>query len=307
MPVASGMDLLDVLAPLLRVRPVLDDICRFGGAWQSVHSPAGRGWAQFHIVTRGACRLERPDAGEIQLGAGDILLLPHGDSHIVRSQSGGTAGKFSTEYRNAIRSRRTVEAEPDTELLCGRLLFEASDENALVAALPDFIIIHTRGEPLMARFRNLLTDIRDELDAARPGSNQIASDFASALFVMMLRFHLEQEPEQGSMLSLLQDRITSKVLIAVLKEPEKDWTLDEMAGVGVTSRATLVRAFRKACGVAPMTWLADLRLDLARQCLAGTDDPISKVAASVGYQSEGALSKAFLRKFGIRPGAVRTR
>jgi AraC family transcriptional activator of mtrCDE len=54
-----------------------------------------------------------------------------------------------------------------------------------------------------------------------------------------------------------------------------------------------------------MTYLAGLRLDLARQRLAGTDDPISEVAASVGYQSEGALSKAFLRKFGVRPGAVR--
>jgi AraC family transcriptional regulator, activator of mtrCDE len=82
-------------------------------------------------------------------------------------------------------------------------------------------------------------------------------------------------------------------------------SLDEMAVVGITLRATLVRAFRHACGLAPIAYLARLRLDLARQRLAGTNDPISEVAASIGYKSEATLSKAFLRMFGIRPGAVR--
>jgi AraC family transcriptional activator of mtrCDE len=133
----------------------------------------------------------------------------------------------------------------------------------------------------------------------------IATNLASALFAMMLRLHLEQVPERGSLLSLLQDRTTAKVVLAMLREPVKDWTLDEMAVVGITSRVTLVCAFRHACGLAPIAYLARLRFDLARQRLAGTNDPISEVAASIGYKSEAALSKAFLRRFGIRPGADR--
>jgi AraC-like DNA-binding protein len=30
-----------------------------------------------------------------------------------------------------------------------------------------------------------------------------------------------------------------------------------------------------------------------------------QIAADIGYQSEAALSRAFVRRFGIRPGAVR--
>jgi AraC family transcriptional activator of mtrCDE len=78
-----------------------------------------------------------------------------------------------------------------------------------------------------------------------------------------------------------------------------------MAAVAVSSRATLVRAFRKHAGIAPMTFLSDLRLTIARKRLAGTTDPIAKIAVDVGYASESALSKAIMRRYGLRPGALR--
>ena len=43
-------DALSSLAPLLRVRPELQDFCRFGGDWGSSHDAGQPGWAYFHIV-----------------------------------------------------------------------------------------------------------------------------------------------------------------------------------------------------------------------------------------------------------------
>jgi AraC family transcriptional activator of mtrCDE len=54
-----------------------------------------------------------------------------------------------------------------------------------------------------------------------------------------------------------------------------------------------------------MAFLSDLRLAVARKRLAGTSDPIAKIADEVGYASESALSKAIMRKYGMRPGALR--
>ena len=303
----SAADLFAGLAPLLKVRPVLEDFCRFGGAWQSPHAASGNGSAYFHIVTRGSCRIERQDSDVMTLGAGDVFLLPHGTKHVVRSRTKGPDAAIATEYRNAIRAKSTVGAQPDTEIICGRLWFEAGDDNALVAALPDTIVMRTVGQESVERFRRLLTDIRDELDSEIVGSNVIATNLASALFVMMLRLHLLQVPERRSMLSLLHDRTTSRAVVAMLKEPSKDWTLNDMAEAAITSRVTLVRAFRRVSGLAPMAYLAALRLDLARHRLSETNDSIGEVAATVGYKSEGAFSKAFLRRFGLRPGAVRQR
>jgi AraC family transcriptional regulator, activator of mtrCDE len=74
---SAAAELLNAMVPLLKIRPVIEDFCRFGGSWEASHAPNGRGWAQFHIVTRGSCTVERPGLGELKLNAGDILLLPH--------------------------------------------------------------------------------------------------------------------------------------------------------------------------------------------------------------------------------------
>jgi AraC family transcriptional activator of mtrCDE len=194
---------------------------------------------------------------------------------------------------------------PTPNCCAGRLLFEDGGANPLLAALPDEIVIRTADAPLMARFRHLLEDIRDEMDSARPGSDIIAGDLARALFVTMLRDHLTNDALDDGTLLLLRDKTTARVVLAVLGDLARDWTLDDLAQVAIASRATLVRAFRKVVGVAPMAFLSDLRLSVARQRLAGTNDPVADIAADVGYSSEGALSKAVLRKFGLRPGALR--
>ncbi len=304
-PLTAPPDLLSALAPLLKVRPVLEDVCRFGGAWESSHAYAGDGSAYFHLVTRGTCRVENDESGVITLGAGDVLLLPRGAGHVVRSRRKGAAGTITAELRNAIRAKVIAGVEPDTELICGRLWFEAGEDNVLTAALPGAMVLHTVGHNAVERFRWLLTEIRDELDAGKPGSEVIATNLASTLFVLMLRMHLQQTPERASMLSLFQDRLTSRAVIAMLRAPQRDWTLDGMAAAALTSRGTLVRAFGKASGLAPMAWLSALRLDMAKRRLLETGDSVAEIAAAVGYKSEGALSKAFLRRFGVRPGAIR--
>ncbi|WP_183655805.1 AraC family transcriptional regulator [Brucella daejeonensis] len=301
----STGDLLSALAPLLRVRPVLEDFCRFGGEWASPHAQLEQGWAQFHIVTRGTCIVERIGQENIRLDAGDILLLPHGDGHFVRSRTGTGKSRMIAEFRNAIRNRSTVDIQPDTELVCGQLEFEAGKDSPLIAILPDTIVLHTADEPLLERFGYLLGGIREELDTARAGSEIVAADLARALFVLMIRFHLEQMQELGDMLPMLKNPVASRVVLALLHDPARDWSLEAMAETGITSRATLVRTFRNICGKPPMAFLQDIRLALARQQLIGTNESIAKIASRIGYQSEGAFSRAFYRHHGIRPGALR--
>jgi AraC family transcriptional activator of mtrCDE len=300
-------DPLSTLAPLLRVRPVLDDFCRFGGAWASPHDAEGAGWAFFHIVTRGECLLDRVGHGPLQLRAGDVLLLPHGDPHIVRARAGaaGSSRGITSEYRNAIRRKTSVGIESDTELVCGRLQFEAASESLLVAALPDVIVLRAADWPDTERTRILLESVRDELDTDGAGAAAIAINLASALFVMMLRAHLATSGTSDGLLRLLGHRAAARAVLAMLREPARDWTLDELAAQSAASRATLVRAFRTAAGSPPLAFLTDLRLGLARQQLLRGKASVAQVAADVGYQSEGALSRAMHRRYGIRPGELR--
>lgn len=307
MTTSSAANSLTWLAPLLRVRPEVQDFCRFGGDWLSSHDAEKPGWAYFHIVARGECRIERPGRATLALKAGNILLLPHGSAHVVRARIGSTGPgtPIVTEYRNAIRRKTSLGVDATTELICGRLHFEDAAENLIVAALPELIVLHVGERPVTDRFRALMLCICEELDRSDMGAAAIATDLASAMFMMMLRQHLASHPPVEGLLALLGQRAAAQAVLAMLHDPAHEWTLDELAERAVASRATLVRLFRRTAGVAPLAFLTELRLMLARQRLAASGDPIGQIAADVGYQSEAALSRAFLRRFGVRPGKFR--
>jgi AraC family transcriptional activator of mtrCDE len=109
----------------------------------------------------------------------------------------------------------------------------------------------------------------------------------------------------AGLLRLLNQRVTAQAVLAMVRDPIRDWTLDDLAQTAASSRATLVRAFRTAANIAPMAFLTDLRLGLARHRLASGAESIDQIAADVGYQSLAAFSRAFLRKYGVRPGKHR--
>lgn len=300
-------DALNALAPLLRLRPRIDDFCHFGGHWAAEHDAEARGWAAFHIVTKGRCEVERFGQPALALETGDILLLPHGDAHVVRSMRyRGSAGtRIETRYANALRLSETPGVEADTELVCGALRFEAGTESLVVAALPDLIVLRPGAMDGADRLGPLVYAIRDELAALGAGAEAIAANLATAVFVMMMRIHLESAAPAHGFLRLLAERQTAQAALAILRDPQHAWSLDALAAEAGASRATLVRAFRRATGASPLAFVADHRLGLAHQALRTSVSSLAQIAADVGYSSEGALSRAFLRRFGERPGQVR--
>ncbi|CAB3787860.1 AraC family transcriptional regulator [Pararobbsia alpina] len=300
-------DSLSAISPLLRVRPELQEVCRFTSQWKTVHEAESPGWAQFHIVTKGSCCLELQGGKCFQLEAGNLLLLPHGDAHVVRSNRRGrsTGVPIQLECNDAITIKTNTDDESDTELICGRLHFEEVPTSLVIAALPKMMLLSLGTEQLLGHLRILVQMIDEELEAARPGAAAVATDLASALFVIMLRTHFEQAESASDLIRLLATRASARAVNAMLNDPAHGWTLEELAAESHVSRATLVRTFQKAAGMAPLAFLTELRLGLARQSLTATNAPLMKVAMAVGYDSESAFARAFRRRFGISPGKLR--
>jgi AraC family transcriptional activator of mtrCDE len=236
-------------------------------------------------------------------------VLPHGGAHTVRGATTPASLARTADLRlghtGAILVKTNVEAEPETELVCGRLMFEQAHQNLILATLPPVIVLRTRQDPDCERLRQLMAAISDELDMARPGAAAISADLASALLVMVLRTHLAREPAHPGLAALLGQRQSARTLAAMLEAPARDWTLDELATHAGASRATLVRLFQKTAGMAPLAFLTELRLGLARRKLLAGTTTLAAIAAEVGYQSESTFSRAFQRRFGMRPGEAR--
>jgi AraC family transcriptional activator of mtrCDE len=308
---APPADTLSGLAPLLRVRPELRQLCRFGAQWASRHPTTRDRWAPFHFVTQGRCVIElSAEKRAIPLAAGDVVVLPQGIQHTVRGVTtpSGAQGPFG------IRSHRigtvdlvsNTEGEPETRLICGRLRFDLAHDNLILAALPDIIVASASDDgPGAARLGLLLATIQDELESARAGAEAITTDLASALFVMVVRCHLDRAGQDCGWLRLLAYRQLGRAVSAMLRDPARAWSLDELAACANVSRATLVRMFRRVAGVAPLAFLAGFRLDLARRRLSVTATPIAAIAKEAGYTSESTFSRSFHRRFGMRPGESR--
>lgn len=309
-------DVFTGLAPFLRVKPELQLICRFGAQWIVDHDPEEAAWAPFHIVTRGACVLQ---VGEVRhiLQAGDVAVLPHGGPHILQAQTAlGTTGatgqamRFERRLDSGVFIRTNLAEGDDTEksetqLICGRMRFEAVRNNMVLAALPPVVVIPAGKGDDAERARGLVETVTGELQADRLGAGAIAVELSSALMMIVLRTYFETSPTAPGILALLSHPQTGRAVTALFADLLRPWTLDELAAEARTSRATLVRMFRRAAGTAPLTFLAELRLDLARRRVQSEMTPLAVIAIDAGYQSQSAFHRAFQRRYGAAPGAFR--
>ena len=59
------------------------------------------------------------------------------------------------------------------------------------------------------------------------------------------------------------------------------------------SRSAFALKFKERVGTSPMEYLTRWRMLLAGDRLANSNDPVSAVALSLGYESESAFSTAF--------------
>src|SRR5262249_26965817 len=127
------------------------------------------------------------------------------------------------------------------------------------------------------------------------------------LFVQLIRAWIATAPLAAgkSWLRGLADPITGRAIAALHADPGRSWTIGELAAYVGVSRATLARRFTSHVGETPPSYLTRWRMDLAARRLRDPTDPISVVAASIGYPPEYAFSRAFTRARHTPPGRYR--
>jgi len=82
-------------------------------------------------------------------------------------------------------------------------------------------------------------------------------------------------------------------------------TVADAAKIAAISHFHFQRMFKLAFGLSPMQFLQRRRLEVARDLLASTDDDVTSICLSVGFESLGSFSALFKRRFGVPPSGVR--
>jgi AraC-like DNA-binding protein len=84
-------------------------------------------------------------------------------------------------------------------------------------------------------------------------------------------------------------------------------TCEDAAHAAGISTAHLHALFKQWLGVSPGRYLGEIRLDRAKDRLAGGAEPVVEIALGVGFSEQSAFTRAFRRRFGESPAAYRRR
>jgi AraC family transcriptional activator of mtrCDE len=302
------MDSLSRLLSLYPVSAALTVRCHFGAPWVLDHSQKKAGIAPYHVIISGTAMLNGGPHSDLPLKAGDIVVFPKGTVHSLHVMAEGEPSplrELQGDHVVTLIGNDGVGAS--TEILCGEFRFDALASATLLLSLPEVMIVSSAGRVDLGVLQSLLTMLRLETDAVRPGTALVVSHLASALFAMVMRAWLERPTNTPGLFGLLAERRLHAAVNGMLAAPEQAWTLERMAAACNMSRATFARAFVRAAGAAPAAVLMQTRMARAAQSLAEGTRSVGEIAEAVGYQSEAAFNRAFKRSYGIGPGQYRRR
>src|SRR5262249_52644642 len=139
------------------------------------------------------------------------------------------------------------------------------------------------------------------------GRQGVLDRFAEAMFVMVLRHHMQRAPELHGFLAALKDERISRVLAAVHRAPGQGWRVDTLARAAGMSRTGFAGRCGALLGRRLMQSLAGWRMHLAAEMLRQARSWVAQIAERLGYQPGAAFRRAFRRVGGTGPGEVRRR
>ena len=255
----------------------------------------------------------------VRLQAGDVVLFPHGDRHVISSAPGLTPSEQRPELLFARGGPRPVpisfqeglvDAGPmpiesaDAAMVCGFLGCDLRPFNPLIAALPRILQLpasRTGGWVAHAIDQAVL-----ESNERRPGGEAVLERLSEMMFVDAARRYLESLPEDSvGWLAGLREHHVGRALALMHERPEREWSVDDLGREVGLSRSALHERFVRYVGMAPMQYLASWRMQLGARLLRESSRMVADIALEVGYDSEAAFARAFKRMAGMPPAAWR--
>lgn len=325
MPVDTLSDVLRTV----RLRGALFYFVSAGNEW-AASAPAARDIAAavfpgvesvmpYHVMTKGTGWAAIEGQPPVALAAGDVVVFPHGDAHVMKSAPDVDPQPADPSFY--FRTRDVPKPMPvnyhgvdsfsidapmpgaSTNLLCGFFGCDARPFNPLLATLPRLLHLPASGDPWSeAMLQQAVAAAQDR----RPGSEALLERISEMMFVDAIRRHVERLPEQShGWLAGLRDRYVGKALALLHADPARDWTMEALAREAAMSRSALYDRFVQLVGQPPMQYLTQWRMQVAARMLRDCDATVAAVALEVGYDSEAAFSRAFKRETGSPPAAWR--
>jgi AraC-like DNA-binding protein len=269
----------------------------------------------FHVVTDGRCFANIVGEKSIQVEAGEVIVFTRGDPHVLSSSPGMRADPANLEVLDAAAAAQLpfvvnygTDGPVSAKFVCGFLACDARPFNPLLENLPAVIKASNSNDSRESWLSQFIRVAVAESANKRAGGESILAKLSELMFIEVVRRHLESlPPNQAGWLAGLRDPYVGKSLSLLHAKPSHGWTIEELGKQVGLSRSVLAERFTDLVGTPPLQYLAKWRMQIALGMLGGSNANVATIAASVGYESEAAFSRAFKKMMGVPPSTWRQR
>ena len=316
------MDVLSEVLKVVKLQGAMYYNGEFSSPW-SVCSPPSRAVASclapgaghliiYHLLTEGRASARLLDGERISLEAGDIVIFPHGDAHIIENgpptKSVDIAKELARIVSQGLKLARLGGGGDVTRFVCGYMACEPQLSQVFLSGLPSLFKVSIRNDASGRWLENSIRFSVNEADASRAGGEAVLAKLSEVLFVETLRAYIAHLPaDQTGWLAGARDSEVGKTLALMHRNPAHPWTIASLAKESGLSRSVLAERFRHYLDEPPMAYLTRWRLQLGAQMLASTSYSVAQIASEVGYESEAAFNRAFKREFTVPPARFRNK
>lgn len=271
--------------------------------------PVPRSIVAFHYVSGGHMLLEIDDHPPVEVGRGEIVLLPRNDAHRLGDRLDIPAIDADDLIRpgqdGGLAQIRHGGGGELTQVICG-YLGTSRDKDPLLTLLPPILKVKVEEDALGAWVESSFKLAAREMTTGSVQSPEMLMRLAELLFKETItRFVATLPPNTGRWQEGLRDPKIASALTLLHARMRQHWTAEALAAEVGMSRSAFSDRFTRLVGEPPMRYLTRQRLHVAAEKLRASEQAIASIAFDVGYESEAAFTRAFKREYGEPPATWR--
>lgn len=225
------------------------------------------------IIETGTSAFARPLGGSVRLEPGDVIVIAAGQVHQCNPDDG--SWRYQMIHMDQEWATNLLTTDRAATLFSGVTVLRGSDVRHHSRAWSDLIFAGASAGRIESGFRDLLGELGD----AAPEHTVVGDTDVQLL----------------ERLRPVLDR---------LRDDDANPSLDELAVVAGFTKYQLVRAVKRATGLAPLAWRQNARIAQARRMLRAGHS-IADTAHELGFTDQSHFHRVFRAHVAASPGAYR--
>jgi AraC-like DNA-binding protein len=258
-----------------------------------------------HYILEGSGVLVLEDGITVEFGPDTMIFLPPGVSHDMAETAEAPTligwKDVATPLGDGMMRFVTEGPSPAILSACGTISADCGGLD-LFERLREPVCEDLSGSRAVRSASELMLE---EMRGPRFGTRPLAEALMKQCLILAFRNQIERGEMKLMPVFALSDPRLAQALLAMMEDPARDHTLEELAKQSGMSRSLFAERFAEAFDRPAMDLLKQIRLHRSAQLLRSTNLPVQMIALAVGYASRSYFSRAFKDAYGADPKSFR--